>query len=220
MISSEKLAKRVQAIVGKDGADTQNTKAQKVLRDNLVYEIATISDRVCSLHQATIIANDNVWNVSTGTLTNLFSAVGTVAGGEATKAGLAAAASLTGSARSLVNEQIYAETVGTAIVKGVSVAREKYFAELKLNLQEDYEKYTVQQALRDVQEYHRRCSFYYGVVEISRSLDQRKKTKAEIDGDIDAMQKNINKYAPDLGKDPDIEEEIKQMILKRKYALE
>jgi hypothetical protein len=159
----------------------------KAKRNELINELITISDRVCSRHQAAILANVNAWNIVTGTTTNLLSALGTVIGGEVTKASLAAAATFSSSTRSLVNEEVYVETLGAAIVRAISVAREKYYAEIENGMMKELTDYTVSKGLRDVQEYHRRCSFYYGLLEISKSLEQRKKSKQEISNDIQKL---------------------------------
>nr|VFJ56607.1 MAG: hypothetical protein BECKDK2373C_GA0170839_105412 [Candidatus Kentron sp. DK] len=176
-VDGKKLEKRIAAI-GQD----------KGKRDELVNELLMLSDRVCSNHQAEIIANANDFNIVTGSITNLLSAAGTVVGGAATKAALAAGASVSGSTKTLVDNELYLESVGTTIVRAISVAREKYLAKIENGMQEEVKEYPVTEALRDVQEYHGRCSFYYGLMEISKALEQRKKTKAEIAGDIRALE--------------------------------
>lgn len=179
-----------------DGQDIVSTKKlsdrvssaeSEILRNALAIDLISLSDRVCSAHQAAIIANSNTWNVATGTITNLLSGFGAVVGGEATKAALAAGAAFSSGTRSLVNEEVYVQTVGAAIVRAISIAREKYYADIQLGFEKSLSDYSVQEALRDIQEYHRRCSFYYGLLEISKSLEQRKKSKSEIDRDIENL---------------------------------
>ncbi|OIO27858.1 MAG: hypothetical protein AUJ60_08535 [Nitrospirae bacterium CG1_02_44_142] len=209
-----------------DGKDVVNVKklegkvkaaTDKEKRNALMNELITISDRVCSLHQAKIIANANAWNVATGTTTSLLSALGTVLGGTVTKTALAAAATFSNSTRSLVNEEVYIETIGTTIVRAISVAREKYYAEIESGMTKEPEKYTVAKGLRDVQEYHRRCSFYYGLVEISKSLEQRKKTKNEIGNEIQTLKTHLenNKDKTDM---KDISKKINSLILEQVEA--
>lgn len=116
---------------------------------------------------------------------------------------------------------MYLEAVGTTIVRAISVAREKYNAKIKTKLTQKYSDYSSKQAIRDVQEYHRRCSFYYGLVEISKSLDQRKKTKAEIENDIRGLVDNakiLNKNG--LAIDKEIKEKVKSLLMQRPEAPE
>lgn len=206
---------------GKDIVDTAKLSARianatnQSSRNVLIGELVTISDRVCSQHQASIIANANTWNVATGTATNLLSALGTVIGGETTKAALAAGAAFSSSSRSLVNEEVYVESVGTTIVRAISVAREKYYSKLKNGMSKSVADYSVTESLRDVQEYHRRCSFYYGLLEISKSLEQRKKTKHEIDSEINKLIEHRTKVTELGGTPTDIDTKINSLILER-----
>lgn len=214
---------------GKDVVNVEKLHAKviaatdKAKRDELMNELITISDRVCSLHQAKIIANANTWNVAAGTTTSLLSALGTVLGGTVTKTALAAAATFSSSTRSLVNEQVYIETIGTTIVRAISVAREKYYAEIESGMTKEFDKYTVAKGLRDVQEYHRRCSFYYGLVEISKSLEQRKKTKNEIGNEIKTLKTHLaikkdKKDTEDTEGMKDISKKINSLILEQVEA--
>jgi hypothetical protein len=156
----------------------------KAIRNDLIIELVAISDRVCSAHMSAIVANANAWNVGAGATTMVLSALGTVLGAETTKSALAAGATFTGGARSLVNEEVYEKSLGTTIIRAVSVAREKYYSDIQTGMKKGVDDYSVSNGLRDVQEYHRRCSFYYGLTEISKSLDQRKRTKKEIENEI------------------------------------
>lgn len=150
------------------------------LRNQLLEELLTISDRSCARHQASIIATVNTWNVSTGSISSLLSAVATVAGGESAKAALSAGAAFTNSSRSLVNEEVYAKAIGPTIVRATVSAREKKMAEINKGMKETLSIYSVQQGLRDVYDYQNRCSFYYGLLEITKAIDERKRTRAEV----------------------------------------
>lgn len=150
------------------------------LRNALIQDLLTISDRSCARHQASIIAGLNTWNVATGSVSNLLSAVGTVAGGESAKAALSAGASFTNSSRSLVNEEVYAKAIGTTIVRATMVAREKQAAVISKGMQSSLSEYPVKEGLRDVYNYQNKCSFYYGLVEITKAIDQRQRSRPEI----------------------------------------
>jgi hypothetical protein len=166
-------------------------------RNKLITELLILSDRVCSLHQAEIIANINAMNLLTGTATNILSGLGTVLAGETTKAALAAGAALTSGTRSLINEEVYAQAMGTTIARAISVAREKYYADIKGKMVKEIKNYTIEDGVLDVQEYHRRCSFYYGLLEVTKSLEQRKSTKGELEYDIQTLRTQRDKLKTD-----------------------
>lgn len=208
IVDMTKLNSRVMAVDSKEK------------RNELIIDLVTISERMCSRHQSSIIANANTWNVATGSITNFLSALGTVVGGEATKAGLAAGASLSSSTRSLVNNEVYAESVGTTIVRAINVAREKYFAEIKKGMSEPLKHYTLKSGMRDVQEYHRRCSFYYGLLEVSTALEQRKKTKAEIDSSTKYIKAKITELKSLGISTGELETQLKTLILQKESAPE
>jgi hypothetical protein len=136
-----------------------NDATDNIMRNALLEELITISDRSCASHQSVILANSNTWNVGTGALSSLFSAIGTVAEGESVKAGLAAGAALTNSTRSLVNEEVYAKALGTTIVRATMSAREKQLAAISNGMGEPLSKYSVKKGVRDIYNYHNRCSF-------------------------------------------------------------
>ena len=214
MIDVGKLKTRIGAI-----SNSTNNKKEKD-RNRLIFEIVSISDRVCSLHQAHIISNVNTWNVATGTLTNVFSALGTVLGGVTTKASLAAAATVSGSTRSLVNQEVYVEAMGTTIVRAISIAREREYAKIVKKSRGSIDDYSLSESLRDIQEYHRRCSFYYGVLEVSKALDQRKKTKAEIDNDIAGLQEQLEELRNNGIDETGVKARIETLLMERPDATE
>lgn len=189
----------------------------KAERNKLFEEILTISDKSCAFHQRDIIANANKWNIATGSITNLFSGLGTVVGGETAKASLAAVAALSSATRSLVNEEVYARSIGPTIVQAIVVAREKQVNVIKTNMKNELADYSIQQGIREIQEYHRRCSFYWGMIEISKALENRKITKYEIDQEIDALETYV-RAAPDGRDMSNIEKKIEELILKRDDA--
>lgn len=175
-VDSEKLKNR---------ADEAN---DYLLRNQLLEELLTISDRSCSRHHATIIANVNTWNIATGTTSTLLSAIATVTGGATTKAALSAGAALTNSTQSLVNEEIYAQAIGPTIVRSTISSRQKKLAEIEEGMREkDLGVYSVQHGLRDIYNYHSRCSFYYGLLEITQAIDERRRSRSEIMNALDLL---------------------------------
>lgn len=163
------------------------------LRNKLMMDLISISDRVCSRHQAGIISNANSWNIITGTAVNVFSGLGTVVNGLGSKTALAAGSAVSSSTRSLVNEELYAKMLASTIVRGINTSREKTYAELKLGMKKTLDEYPASEAVRDIAEYHRRCSFYMGMLEVTKAMEQRKKSKPEIEADIAFLEGQLSK---------------------------
>jgi hypothetical protein len=201
IVDVKKLQKRVKAVT------------DKVKRNALLEDLLTISDRSCARHQSSILAGLNTWNVSTGTLSTLLSAVGTVVGGESTKAALAAGAAFTNSTRSLVNEEVYAKSIGTTIVRATISAREKQYAVISIGMNSSFEDYSVKKGLRDIYNYQNRCSFYYGLLEVTKALDQRKRSKSEIEDMISRLEIQGNKLKARGGNDSEINKRIEKLVL-------
>ncbi|MFT6389443.1 MAG: hypothetical protein ACJAUP_002835 [Cellvibrionaceae bacterium] len=190
----------------------------KLKRNNLFEDLITISDRSCARHQAAILAGLNTWNVATGTLSTLFSAVGTVVGGESAKAALAAGAAFTNSTRSLVNEEVYAKSIGTTIVRATISAREKQFAVISKGMREDLASYSVKTGLRDIYNYQNRCSFYYGLLEVTKALDERKRSKSEVEDMISRLNSKRDAFKADGGDVVEINKRIGTLILELEGA--
>jgi hypothetical protein len=186
----------------KDGKSVDVTSAQfetkinsitdKNGRNKFIRELMSVSNDVCELHKAEIISNSNTWNITTGTASNILSGLGTVLGGEVTKTALAAGAALTNSSRSLVNQEIYANSLATMIVRAIdlkrSEARTVIDQELSTKALADY---TTWGAVYDVDEYHRRCSFITGLVEVTKALDTRKESRYQLVARIQLIKNQI-----------------------------
>lgn len=208
------LLKNDEDIVDVNKLQTRVTAATTVdLRNSLIEDLLTISDRSCARHQASIIAGLNTWNVTTGTLSSLLSAVGTVVGGESTKAALSAGASFTNSTRSLVNEEVYAKAIGTTIVRATMAAREKQLAEISSGTKKTLTEYPVKAGLRDVYNYQNKCSFYYGLVEITKAIEQRKRSRPEILDTIALLEKQAASLKSRGVSTTEINEQLKKLAL-------
>ena len=139
-------------------------------RNRLQTIIMQLSDRVCEKHLGDISANASFVNLGFGGLTALFAGTGTVVGGEVAKSALAAAASIMGTGRALVNEEVYQERLASGIVKAIREDRDNQDQEIKARRWDPATNdiaslavYSVDAAIRDALIYHYSCSFYHGV---------------------------------------------------------
>lgn len=169
-------------------------------RNQFIRELMDLSDNVCELHEATIISNSNTWNIATGSISNILSGFGSVVGGEATKSALSAGAALSNSTRSLINEEIYTNALATTIVRAIRVKRNEAKISILKNLGESAKNYPTWSAIYDVAEYHRRCSFISGMVEITKALENRKESTEEINYRIQLLRNQISENKNHFGK--------------------
>jgi len=143
------------------GTATQPDCEQK--RNMVIGDLVAFSDELCEQHMKTIFGNEAAFNIATGTLTNVFSGVATVIGGTVAKSALSAAAFLSNSERSLVNETVYKSVLVPAVARKIETIRTKGRKAIKDEIKKPYSEYPIHIALLDVVEYHRSCSFMLGL---------------------------------------------------------
>lgn len=196
------------AVVQTNSPEFQNALAAAVnpqLKQALAFQLMSLSDSACEKHKSLIISNANSWNIGTGSVTNVLAGLGTVVGGESAKAALSAGAALSNSSRSLVNEQLYANALATTILRSIELKRAEAKKLISENLKKDQTGYTASsssyttagsahspyQLLYDIDYYHQQCSFMVGMVELAKTLDNRKPTQAEIKDNIEFLKTQL-----------------------------
>lgn len=159
---------------------TKDPKTSKAKRNDFAREIMALSDDVCEKHRAGIISNSNTWNVGSGTLTNVFAGLGSVVGNATDKAFLSAGAALSNSTRSLVNQEVYINTLTTAINRVIEEKRGGTKTDILKSLEKDYDAYTNWAMLHDISNYHQQCSLIAGLSEITKNLNTKRETSGQI----------------------------------------
>jgi hypothetical protein len=138
-------------------------------RNQAVSALVTGSGELCLEHRRSMYGNEAMWNMTFGTMTNLFAAAATVVTTEKYRPVLASLALFSNSERSLVNETVYKQMLVTAVDKKILELREMRMATIYTNLKSDIDAYPVQEALRDVVALHSSCSFIDG---LQKALDE------------------------------------------------
>lgn len=108
-----------------DGASNFET------RNSFVASVMYLSDRKCHDHKAKIISNNAVFNVSVGSTALLFSGAAAVVTPATAAAQLAAGATVLSGVQTLTNKEVYAEAMGSTILRAIDVARDKTRVTLK-----------------------------------------------------------------------------------------
>ncbi|MDP1565650.1 MAG: hypothetical protein Q8L91_05215, partial [Polaromonas sp.] len=160
-------------------------------RANLVGTLVTMSDRKCEAHKATIMSNANNWNVASGTATILFAGYASVASSAHAAANAAAAAAATTGIQGQFNQEVYQGKLSTAILRAIDVARTKAYAKVTTGL--GTAGYPTVQLVGDISQYHASCSLMAGVTELTSAIDNRRKSRAEIDANIVRLTAEIDK---------------------------
>ena len=120
----------------------------------------------------------------------------------------------------LFSQEVYMKQLSQTVIIAIDSARAGYEANLKTGMNLDYDKYPIYAALTDLQEYHRRCSFYYGLVEISKALSNKKPTLKELNAKITELEQSLSKSIknPVLSSSkhhPELIERLDQLKLER-----
>ena len=151
------------------GVDAPESFACEQKRNMVIGDLVAFSDELCEQHMKTIFGNEAAFNIATGTLTNVFSGAATVVGGAVAKSALSAAAFLSNSERSLVNETIYKSVLVPAVARKIEAIRTEKRDKIRGELERSHNAYPIHIALLDVIEYHRSCSFMLG---LQRALEE------------------------------------------------
>lgn len=196
---AKKYEERAATADPNNGRNTACQRKAKYYRNSLVDAIKRRSEKICTKHQADILANSASFNFVAGFVSTGLSAVSAAVGGEAIKTGLSTASSIVNAAGTGVKAEFYQNLLAAAIVRKIGDVRAATLTEINRKLEEsDVDKYRVDQAIRDVEEYHKQCSFYVGLVQLTEDADRPEmltyeQAKTRI-GDIDealAEQKRI-----------------------------
>ncbi|EOW9393383.1 hypothetical protein ACOBWL_003439 [Vibrio cholerae] len=189
-----------------DGSSNQSN------RNHLIAKAISLSDEKCEIHKAGIISNANAWNVGSGTAAILFAGTASVISHAQTAAELAAAAAATSGIQSLVNKEIYADMLGTTILRSIEVVREKKRAVLDAGMKDP--DYSVSLAIIDIQNYHNSCSLMAGLVEVTKAFENRKPSRNELVRDIAIIKDEIQNAQTTF---KDVDPKVRQAVVD-KYA--
>lgn len=186
----------------------------KFKRNEIIAKAISLSDQKCTLHKAGILSNSNAWNIGSGTASILFAGAASVLSHAQTAADLAAAAAATTGIQSLVNKEVYADALGTTILRSIDIGRLKNKAVLEAGMKNN--NYSMSIALIDIQAYHNSCSLMAGLVEVTKAFDNRKPSRNELVRDIEVLKEEIKNIKTNLnGVDTSV-----QKVIVDKYAEE
>lgn len=167
-----------------NNADTEGGKFE---RNILILEIERRSNEICHIHKAHILSNASAISFLTGFTSTVLSGVSAVvSGGSATALSLASSA--TGTLGSEIRANFYQKILAPAINRKIDELRKKKYEKIESGTKEAGNEYSITRAVRDLEEFHRECSFYCGVTELAEGTREEPLTRAEIDSEIKQLQ--------------------------------
>lgn len=201
--------------------------SEKEKRNEVIAKAISLSDQKCTLHKAGIISNSNAWNVGTGTASILFAGTASVISHAQTASELAAAAAATTGVQSLVNKEVYADALGTTILRSIDISREKRKAVIEQGITKSNDEYPMSTALIDLQAYHDSCSLMAGLVEVTKAFDNRRPSRIELDRDIAILKSQLADIDTEMAGVSNLQsikdeyaEAVKEKVLQRISATE
>ena len=165
----------------------------KGARNRLQHQILIRSHEICTFHKAAILSNSAFISFTTGLGSTILSGVSAALGGEAALSMLSSAVSATGTA---VKAEFYQDLLAAAIVKEIDKLRQVELEGFLDRQTESITDYTIDEAIRDVNAYHLKCSFFEGVVSLGKDKVDKPMTRKEIDEEI----RELGKEQEDLRK--------------------
>lgn len=156
-------------MVYKSGAPA---KDRELARNRLQMKILELSDKEASGHLSRITGTQVTINVVTGSAALVTTGLAAVnVGGAATKLAQASTGIL--GFKSLLNEEIFRNLLADAVVNTIVAHRLEFYERIKVRQTETIANYTMEEAIRDANEYHLRGSFFWGLAELSRLVEQQ-----------------------------------------------
>jgi len=153
---------------------TDASSCARQTRNRALNKLMSLSDDMCNVHQANVLSNASAWNVGTGSVTNLLAGIAALGSNSASQANYAAGAVFSNSTRSLVNSEVYMQSLATTVIRAIETLRKERRDAIEQRMKSDDEvAYSFENGYRDVQEYHQACSFYLGISEVSKAVDAR-----------------------------------------------
>jgi len=71
------------------------------------------------------------------------------------------------------NQDKYTQALKPNIIKAVQIARKKYLQKIQEHKQLDLQEYSISKVKEDLEAYDKRCSTYYGLMEITNALEKQ-----------------------------------------------
>ena len=136
-------------------------------RDNIIEELLTASDMQCNAYQ---YKEEDEEEETDGIYTSIFNIAGKYIGLDIAKDAIEAVSTIADMQQKKSNQDKYAQALKPNIIMAVQVSREKYLQKIKAKQQQGLKQYGIFEFEKDLEAYDKRCSTYYGLIEINKAL--------------------------------------------------
>lgn len=165
------------------------------LRNRLTAILLKQADDVCTSEKALLLKRQAEANGWLSIATTGLSTVSTIVTGELAKSILSGGAALTSGSRDHINTHVYRNQIIQTVTKAIDTERVRLLQIIVPHLEFAIEKYSVDDMIREVNNYHQACSFSLGLQLVMDSVEKRaefdKISKVQdIDGQLSALMRD------------------------------
>jgi hypothetical protein len=146
------------------------------MRNRFLAALVARSNLICSQTEAQIVGTNDLINFSLGETTTILAGAGALVTGLTSAKILSGSAAITNATRSQVNEVFYENALKAAIVQKINGLRADKLAQIApaaidkaTGLPVPLTKFSTEDMLNAVQEYHNTCSFYAGITGLTQT---------------------------------------------------
>lgn len=140
-------------------------------RNRLTSILLKHSDDVCTLELGRLTANEAITNSALSILNTGLSTAATIVTGELANSILSGGAGFVGASRDHLNVHVYRNTIAQAVSQVITAERKKLHDDIKKNYIAKVGQWSVDEAIRSVNQYHAQCSFYKGLELLLKAAD-------------------------------------------------
>lgn len=162
-------------------------------RNRLAALLLKHSDDICVEEMGRLNSNESAVNTSLSILATAATTTSNIVTGELAQSILTGVGTLAGASRSHIAAHVYRNTFAYAVSRAITLERQRLRAQHEARRGQNTTLYTVDEAIRAVNEYHGVCSFYKGLELVLASVegDQRSRDAQMRLAQISAIEQQI-----------------------------
>ena len=198
---------------GKAYADAEKTK---VGRNRLANAIIMQSDSVCGVEKALMLerqAEVNGWLSIAATGLSVTSSIVT---GDLASNILAGGSAFASASRDHVNAHVYRNQIIQTITSAIDGKRALKLTEIEQNLAKETGDYSIDQAIREINQYHQLCSFGVGLQTVMEAVEKQQQFEETLK--IYAMEQELDRLRRTKG-DPALIKALEARIVEAKTGV-
>ncbi len=174
--------------------DELNSIKTKEQRNKMIDQLITASNMECNAYQ---YKTTNEEEETSGVYAYMFKTVGKYIGLDIAKDAIDAVSAISDMGQKS-NQDKYTEALKPNIIKAVQIARKKQLQKFQQHKELDLQTYPISKVKEDLEAYDKRCSTYYGLMEITNALERQDEVAKSID--INEVKSKIKKVTKEVGK--------------------